>query len=855
MLPRHSAPGEATVADHAVGGRAFDIILKQLSHPELGDIRIDENLFAIGRNEAPFESYAPDVIADLSRRHARIFSEDGAVYIADLGSKNGTTVNGQDISQKTSRLNDGDEICFGKALSYRVRLGARAQTSARKEKLISLTLTPERGDLGIQPIVITQFPFLIGKTDEAFARYKDKYPQQVNYLSRRHAHIFLKSGSPFVEDLGSTNGTFVAGKRLDEHAVRLGNDEVIAFGGHHFVYRISMQTEAAEIDPTVTKLSPTARGAVTSGASAAHAAGAAGAVNADKTTFVGAAGSFLDIFCVDQVPPQDEEVNEDAQNQPADAARETGKRKARGKLALFVSELGEAFAGGEAKAGRRGMLWSATAVIAAGIVALALYTTGGAERNLKSLVEKGEYERAATIAAERLAQEPDNAEIKALGTEALLKAHLPGWLNALQAGEFDRADAILSGMKRLGGNNADAQPLLDELEWIGNLERFVLGRGGPDAPIRIYADEDRLKTLVKRWDDDTQAHQRAFTAISSYVPEFRDRYAEALSHLRKLKNDDSVYLSAIERLKTSMVTELNRDKPEALDAVLKEFEEKYPRIGGLDSVREDLRQYTAISNEAGARNLRPLAALLQRAKFSTPPFQAKFDALKKSGALPPAEVVQQYQTVSKAWRAGDTQQAFVELQKITAAPWAGAAATELERKKSLLEQFTQLQKMRGAQGYDERLLAFHGSLDADEDVYFIRATAQDIAAYKDKALARAQESLNRAQESWRQYRENGGIEAAQRLERAISNRFRSQSRLLAEAHANAQQGTLIYTQLKIQPAAQWSKLRDEIGAEAEQQRASLEESRAVLEPSLLKAKLALLKGQVNEERQSSKTAD
>ena len=113
------------------GYAEYDIVLKPVSHPELGDISIDEDLFAIGRTEPPFVSYPPEIVADLSRRHARIFCEYGAVYIADLDSKNGTTVNGVDIQQKISRLHDGDEICFGRALRYRVQLGARAQTQRR----------------------------------------------------------------------------------------------------------------------------------------------------------------------------------------------------------------------------------------------------------------------------------------------------------------------------------------------------------------------------------------------------------------------------------------------------------------------------------------------------------------------------------------------------------------------------------------------------------------------------------------------------------------------------------------------------------------------------------------------------
>jgi ferric-dicitrate binding protein FerR (iron transport regulator) len=40
---------------------------------------------------------------------------------------------------------------------------------------------------------------------------------------------------------------------------------------------------------------------------------------------------------------------------------------------------------------------------------------------------------------------------------------------------------------------------------------------------------------LQQWRDDPPSHQRAFATISSYVPAFRDTYAQALSDLRKLE--------------------------------------------------------------------------------------------------------------------------------------------------------------------------------------------------------------------------------------------------------------------------------------------------------------------------------
>lgn len=831
---RNTAPDDATMPEmHATADQEVVIVLKPVSHPELGDIRIDDNLFAIGRTEPPFESYPSEIVADLSRRHARIFYEHGAVYIADLDSKNGTTVNGVNVQQKITRLQNGDEVCFARTLSYRVQLGERVGKTVRVAKLASLILTPERDDLGLQPIVITQFPFLISKADDAFSRYKDEYPHQVNYISRRHAHIFLKGGSPFIEDLGSTNGTFVGGNRLEERAVALDDDDILAFGGHHFVYKVSLQKEDAEVDPTVTKLASV---------KPAPAQVQEAVANPDKTTFVAAADSFLDIFCVDHAQKQDDEVNDEEAKKSEDARKEAEKRAPRGKYAIFLSELTDAFAGKEKRDMKRVARVGMSVAGAAALIGIALYLVGAPERNLKELLEEGDYARAAVIASRSLEQNPDNEEIRAFGTEALLKANVPPWLAALNARDFDRAARILSGMKELGRSNADIQPLIAELQWMGDLEKFVMGRGGVDAPIRIYADEGHIKELLKRWEDDRQGHQSAFSTIASHVSEFREPYAIALSHLRKLQSDESVYLAAVERLKSTIQTELGRDQPEALEPVLKEYAEKYPRLG-LDSVREDVRRYVEIDNEARARRLGPLVTRLSKAKFSTPPFQEKFRALSASNKLPPADIIQQTQAASQAWQAGNTQLAFAGLEKINSGPWADAAAKELENKKAIADQFAVLQKSRGAPGYDERLLAFYGALDPEEDSYFVKAIDADVAQYKDKALGRAQELMNQAQARWRQYLDNGGIEGSQRVAGTISAQFRNQARLLSEAHDNAQQSKRIYQQLKAEFPPDSSKIQQEISTENEQQRRSLQDLRMVLEPKVLRQKLALIGGQ------------
>lgn len=69
-------------------------------------IFLDQAELIIGRDES-CDLVIPE--RQVSRRHARIRLEDDRYFLEDLGSKNGTFVNGQEI-QEPCALQDGDEI-------------------------------------------------------------------------------------------------------------------------------------------------------------------------------------------------------------------------------------------------------------------------------------------------------------------------------------------------------------------------------------------------------------------------------------------------------------------------------------------------------------------------------------------------------------------------------------------------------------------------------------------------------------------------------------------------------------------------------------------------------------------------
>ncbi len=67
---------------------------------------LDRQSLTIGRAD-DCDIILPDRL--VSRHHARIYWLDGRYYVEDLGSKNGTHVNGQEVT-RARMLEDGDEI-------------------------------------------------------------------------------------------------------------------------------------------------------------------------------------------------------------------------------------------------------------------------------------------------------------------------------------------------------------------------------------------------------------------------------------------------------------------------------------------------------------------------------------------------------------------------------------------------------------------------------------------------------------------------------------------------------------------------------------------------------------------------
>lgn len=134
----------------------------------------------------------------LSRRHAQIEKRGAAIWVRDLGSQNGTYVNGERIGEPRP-LAGGDVIEVGR---YRVMIEgveeARADTPV-------LTLT---GPEGKHRFAMVGDEIIIGRAPSCDIAIGHKS------ISRRHLRISIEDTTFIAEDLGSQNGTRLHGKRI-----------------------------------------------------------------------------------------------------------------------------------------------------------------------------------------------------------------------------------------------------------------------------------------------------------------------------------------------------------------------------------------------------------------------------------------------------------------------------------------------------------------------------------------------------------------------------------------------------------------------------------------------------------------
>jgi ABC-type multidrug transport system ATPase subunit/ABC-type multidrug transport system permease subunit len=173
----------------------------------------------------------------VSRHHARVGAAEGAWYVADLGSMNGTFLNGERLLGESRWLASGDTVSVG---GEQLRFVAGDRTHA--------------GVAGMPPLPAQVVQFAGGRLAIGRDPANDVVLDDPN-VSRFHAEVVPARGGIELRDLSSSNGTRVNGELVQSAAIATGAEIGIGpfrilFDGTSFLTRNdrgALRLDAAEV--------------------------------------------------------------------------------------------------------------------------------------------------------------------------------------------------------------------------------------------------------------------------------------------------------------------------------------------------------------------------------------------------------------------------------------------------------------------------------------------------------------------------------------------------------------------------------------------------------------------------------
>ena len=184
----------------------------------------------------------------ISRRHAQITVSDKTVIIQDLGSTNGTQLNGQPLSpRRPFVLKEEHVVTFG---AYSAKIEKKSFAAPQPQTMIGDfgdILSAEQR-LAIQGVEVDLRALEFEQTDKVTIGRTEENDIVLDHpmVSRYHA-LIEKMGTRFrLKDLNSTNGVFVNGVRIENESW-LTDGDTITIGASDFVLsgsNLQRQTEA-----------------------------------------------------------------------------------------------------------------------------------------------------------------------------------------------------------------------------------------------------------------------------------------------------------------------------------------------------------------------------------------------------------------------------------------------------------------------------------------------------------------------------------------------------------------------------------------------------------------------------------
>jgi ABC transport system ATP-binding/permease protein len=239
---------------------------------ETGEVRIEVSHEVVIGREGDDGARLGD--AQLSRRHARLsVADDGSLHIEDLGSANGTWVNGGRITGPT-RLHEGDVVLVGRTVLRATELRADPALPEAPDEPLTRSLPAPTEQAG-SPSVLGRalaVPATASREPAGAALLREGKRIELDpegttlgrdpdndvvvtssIVSGFHARVELRGTRWFVADLGTVDGTLLNGERLHAASRWLHSGDRIDIGPQSLFFVAGSVGEARDEEIPLTR--------------------------------------------------------------------------------------------------------------------------------------------------------------------------------------------------------------------------------------------------------------------------------------------------------------------------------------------------------------------------------------------------------------------------------------------------------------------------------------------------------------------------------------------------------------------------------------------------------------------------
>jgi len=222
-----------------------------------------EEQITIGRMD---ENIVVLPVSSVSRRHAQVVRQEENFFVIDLGSGNGTMLNGTKIRSNEKHLLRNNDLISIDAYDLRFYLTDEALESSYNQEVTDSDILEvkllKKVIRALDKEIVPSLEVLNGVAEGKKIYFSDEmgelvigrdpsceFPINEFVMSRKHAKISKRWGGIVIRDLESKNGTFINNRRVVEEFLHDGDR--VALGTIVFMFRNPQEINLAQLSEKI----------------------------------------------------------------------------------------------------------------------------------------------------------------------------------------------------------------------------------------------------------------------------------------------------------------------------------------------------------------------------------------------------------------------------------------------------------------------------------------------------------------------------------------------------------------------------------------------------------------------------